>query len=426
MIIFYYKFLMGNTQSQQPQPRRIIKKPLQKPLQRPLQKSVPSVKMEVPQTSQPQVFVRPPTKQVGDLMPRPQATKLENANIMNVNDRVEQFKRNMKEEEANFLGNLEKAKEQFYKKQKTQEQQFQDELSEFEKRYNPFRILHLDYNATEDDVKKAYKKFSLKYHPDRPNGNGKKFMMVSQAYVYLMQKIKEMRGNSSHKELRDNAKRYFEEMEQKRQEMHIEDRPEDVMEIGEKNFDADKFNKIFEKNRMPTQWDRGYGDGWEDEKEDNIVMNSKFTIDLFNQTFNDVKQKKMEKKGTQVMKIDAPEPQLLSNLGFEELGRGDIEDFTSGLTDNMNFTDYKAAYTKVNTIEYDERFNRGDYKNLDSLVRARDTQSFVVNEEDRAWMDRRAMMEKQQEEDRIGNMMAFDRMAEQYSSRANMHFIKNK
>jgi len=380
----------------------------------------------MPQTSQPQVFVRPPTKQVTDIMPRPTATKLENANIMNVNDRVEKFKTQMKEEEANFLGNLEKAKEQFYRKQKTQEQQFQDELLEFEKRYNPFRILHLDYNATEDDVKKAYKKFSLKYHPDRPNGNGKKFMMVSQAYVYLMQKIKDMQGNSGHKELRDNAKRYFEEMEQQRQERHIEDRPEDVMEVGEKNFDADKFNKIFEKNRMPTQWDKGYGDGWEDEKEENVVMNSKFTIDLFNQTFNDVKQKKMEKKGAQVMKIDAPAPQVLSNLGFEELGQGDIEDFTSGLTDNMNFTDYKAAYTKANTIEYDERFNRGDYKNLDSLVRARDTQNFAVNEEDKAWMQRREMLEKQQEEERINNMMAFDRMAEQYSSRANMHFIKNK
>jgi len=422
---------MGNQQSQQPLPqRRVVRKPIQKqnPVQKQNQnmKKPENVRNNIQQTSQPQVFVRPPTKQVGDLMPRPQATKLENANIMNVNDRVEKFKTQMKEEESNFLGNLEKAKEQFYKKQKTKEQQFQDELGEFEKKYNPFRILHLDYNATEDDVKKAYKKFSLKYHPDRPNGNSKKFMMVSQAYVYLMQKIKEMQGNSSHKELRDNAKRYFEEMEQQRQEIHIEDRPKDVMEVGEKNFDADKFNKIFEKNRIPTQWDRGYGDGWEDEKEDNMVMNSKFTIDLFNQTFNDLKHKKLEKKGTQIMKVDAPAPQVLSNLGFEELGQGDIEDFTSGLTDNMNFTDYKAAYTKVNTIEYDERFNRGDYKNLDSLVRARDTQSFVVNEEDKAWMQRREMLEKQQEEDRINNMMAFDRMAEQYSSRANMHFIKNK
>jgi curved DNA-binding protein CbpA len=359
-------------------------------------------------------------------MPRPESVKLDNANIMNVNDRVEQFKRNLKEEESSFLGDLEKAKEKFYKKQKTKEQQFQDELGDFEKKYNPFRILHLDYNAKEEDVKKAYKKFSLKYHPDRPNGNAKKFMMVSQAYVYLMQKIKEMRGNSNHMEMRDNAKKYFEEMDERRGECRLEGGAEDVMEVGEKNFNPDKFNKIFEKNKMPTQWDKGYGDGWEDEPEDNVVMNSKFTIDLFNQTFNDIKTKKMEKKGQQVMKIDAPEAQLLSNLGFEELGQGDINDFTSGLTDGMSFTDYKAAYTNKNMLEYDERFNRGDYKNLDSLVRARDTQNFSVNEEDKAWLERREMYEKQQEDDRMKNMIAFDRMAEQYSSRANMHFIKNK
>ena len=85
---------------------------------------------------------------------------------------------------------LEKQKESFYQKQKSKQSQFDKELEEFEMKYNPFRILHLDYNATEDDVKKAYRRFSLKYHPDKPGGNAKKFMMITQAYVYLLQKIK--------------------------------------------------------------------------------------------------------------------------------------------------------------------------------------------------------------------------------------------
>jgi hypothetical protein len=209
----------------------------------------------------------------------------------------------------------------------------------------------------------------------------------------------------------------------------IEDQLEDQMEIGEKkNFDQDKFNKIFEKNRMPTQYDKGYGNGWEEEThEENVVMNNKFTLDLFNQTFNEVKAKKLDKfKGNQVMKIDAPEPQLLSNLGYEELGQDSIEDFTSGVQENMNFVDYKAAYTKANVLEYDEKYNRGDYKNLDSLVRARDTQSFTVSSDDRDWIQRQEQYEKQREQKRIDNMMAFDRMAEVYSNRANQHFIKNK
>ena len=427
---------MGNQPSQPP--KRNMKKPvMRRPIQQlPVQSQPQPQQAPIQQPEQifaySQNLVQPPSRSFDTLMVRPESTKIA-PNLMNVNDKIEQFKREQKQEEASFLENLEKAKEQFYKKQKTKEEYFQDELKEFEKNYNPFRILHLDYNATEDDVKKAYRKFSLKYHPDRPEGNAKKFMMVSQAYIYLMQKIKEMQGNHGHNDLRNNAKKYFEEMEEKRKvhkasKAEIEDLIEDQMEISEKNFDQDKFNKIFEKNRMPTQYDKGYGNGWEDEtNEENVVMNHKFTLDLFNQTFNEVKAKKFDKfKGNQVMKIDAPEPQLLSNLAYEELGQDNIEDFTSGVQENMNFVDYKAAYTKANVLEYDEKYNRGDYKNLDSLVRARDTQSFTVSSEDRDWIQRQEQYEKQREQKRIDNMMAFDRMAEVYSNRANQHFIKNK
>ena len=425
---------MGNQPSQQT-PKRNMKKPIMRrpiqqfPAQFPVFQTQPVHTPPPPEQifAYPQNLVTPPSRDLGALMVRPESTKIA-PNLMNVNDKIEQFKKEQKNEEASFLQNLEKAKEQFYKKQKTKEEYFQDELKEFEKNFNPFRILHLDYNATEDDVKKAYRKFSLKYHPDRPDGNAKKFMMVSQAYIYLTHKLKEMQGNHGHNDLRNNAKKYFEEMEEKRK-VHKDDLIEDQMEIGEKkNFDQDKFNKIFEKNRMPTQYDKGYGNGWEDEThEENVVMNNKFTLDLFNQTFNEVKAKKFDKfKGNQVMKIDAPEPQLLSNLGYEELGQDSIEDFTSGVQENMNYVDYKAAYTKANVLEYDEKYNRGDYKNLDSLVRARDTQSFTVSSDDREWIQRQDQYDKQREQKRIDNMMAFDRMAEVYSNRANQHFIKNK
>jgi curved DNA-binding protein CbpA len=428
---------MGNQPSQPPKrnmKNSVIRRPTQ---QFPAQQQFPKLPPQPPPPPEqifayPQNLVTPPSRSFDTLMVRPESTKIA-PNLMNVNDKIEQFKREQKQEESSFLQNLEKAKEQFYKKQKTKEEYFQDELKEFEKNYNPFRILHLDYNATEDDVKKAYRKFSLKYHPDRPEGNAKKFMMVSQAYIYLTQKLKEMQGNHGHNDLRNNAKKYFEEMEEKRKvnkaaKTEIEDLIEDQMEISEKNFDQDKFNKIFEKNRMPTQYDKGYGNGWEEEThEENVVMNNKFTLDLFNQTFNEVKAKKLEKfKGNQVMKIDAPEPQLLSNLAYEELGQDSIEDFTSGVRENMNFVDYKAAYTKANVLEYDEKYNRGDYKNLDSLVRARDTQSFTVSSDDREWIQRQEQYEKQREQKRIDNMLAFDRMAEVYSNRANQHFIKNK
>jgi len=423
----------NNPPSQRPNPR-----PNPRPSPKPQTGPNPDL---LKQVAHPMQFVPPPKRDAMALMDRPQSTKgnLTDADMMNINQRMEEFKNSQKTEEKEFLQNLEKQKESFYEKQKSKQSQFEKELEDFELKYNPFRILHLDYNATEQDVKKAYRRFSLKYHPDKPGGNAKKFIMITQAYVYLLQKIKEMTGNKSHHEMQQDAKKYFEEMEEKRQEMkrqrdtegnQIENGDDDVMEISsDKNFNPDKFNKIFEKNRMPSQWDKGYGGDWgEDDKEDDkVVMNKKFSMDLFNSMFEEQKKKKIEKKPErQIMIIDDPQPQLLSNLQFEELGQGDIEDFTSGHTNSMQFTDYKAAYTRANVLEYDEKFKRGDFKNLDHLVNERSKANFEMSNEDKQWLNKREMMIKKQEEERLQNMMAFDRMAEQYSQRANMCFIKNK
>ena len=349
---------------------------------------------------------------------------------MNINDRMEEFKQTQKKTEDEFLKTIEKEKETFYDKHKKNESHFQAELKEFELKYNPFRILHLDYDATEDEIKKAYRKFSLKYHPDKPTGDAKKFMMITQAYVYLLQKIKEMTGNKSHSEMQKEAQNYFEDMEKQKKERNphssSSEKANDLgrMEIGEKNFNVDQFNKIFENNKLPSMWDKGYGGDWGDDsdKEEEVVMNKKFSMDVFNSAFDEQKRKKIEKKPErQIMIIEEPQPQLLNNLGFEELGQGDINDFT-----DMNFTDYKMAYTKNNILEYDDKFNRGDYKNIDHLVRERTNTNFETTLEEKDKIRRRELLEKKKEEDRILNMMNFDRIADEYAKRTNQFFIKNK
>ena len=48
-----------------------------------------------------------------------------------------------------------------------------------------YEDLELTKNATEDEIRKAYKKLSLKYHPDKPGGSQEHFVRIQKAYTVL-------------------------------------------------------------------------------------------------------------------------------------------------------------------------------------------------------------------------------------------------
>jgi len=44
-----------------------------------------------------------------------------------------------------------------------------------------YKVLNINKNASSDEIKKAYRKLSLQFHPDKPTGDSEKFKNINEA-----------------------------------------------------------------------------------------------------------------------------------------------------------------------------------------------------------------------------------------------------
>ena len=48
-----------------------------------------------------------------------------------------------------------------------------------------YNVLGINKNASQDEIKKTYRKLSLKHHPDRKGGSADAFKKINEAYEVL-------------------------------------------------------------------------------------------------------------------------------------------------------------------------------------------------------------------------------------------------
>ncbi len=60
---------------------------------------------------------------------------------------------------------------------------------------NPYTTLGLESNASDDEIKKAYRRLAKEHHPDRTQGDDSKFKEVAEAYETLSDPIKKSQWN---------------------------------------------------------------------------------------------------------------------------------------------------------------------------------------------------------------------------------------
>jgi curved DNA-binding protein CbpA len=280
----------------------------------------------------------------------------------------------------------------------------QQEQKTQKQKLDPYKILGISKNFDETSLKKAYLKKAMKTHPDR-GGTPEAFQQVSIAYTVLLKKIKDMKNNHSHHELRDNAKQYMGEQQGIRN-VNLSD-----------NFDQDVFNKIYEENKIKDVYDEGYG-SWMNrnqlsDNEPKRMFSGEFNKNMFNNEFEKYKAEQSQKMGTQMVKYNEPQVDI-SYKGKSQimsLGQGKVEDFSGESGNGLAFRDYKDAFTNSCLIHTSNVNIRKRAKNINDVEQQRSNLSYQVTPSEYQRQQLQKAQKDQEEQQRLLRLQSNDQRA---------------
>lgn len=115
---------------------------------------------------------------------------------------------------------------------------------------DPYKILGLDPIATDEDVKKAYRKLAMEHHPDRNNGDDIKFKEIAEAYEILNNPKKKAQWQAHHN-----------------------------FSSGSYQFDEQFYEDFLKKQGFSDMFNTRYGQGTQSSKSVNITAQVQISLD---------------------------------------------------------------------------------------------------------------------------------------------------
>ena len=338
----------------------------------------------------------------------------------NFNDEVSKYKKNINTERNEFEKSEKERRKIFENNEKIKTEFLNNEIKKFETEYNPWLILDLnddDYNI--NNIKKAYKKKALKYHPDKAGKQYEdKFQLITQSYIYLLGKAEEFDSINKKMSVEVDNIDYID---------NIYDSVENIY-IDKDKFDLNQFNKIFDKYKIPNTFDKGYGDLMKEDikkNDDEEIFGKKFNSDIFNAHFDNIKNKK---HSTDIIQFQEPEALDSSNNNLNQsfLGVNSLDDFGSMNSSNLSYTDYKKAHVDETLLIDINKVKYKTYKSIDQLESDRSNISYTPTHEDKI---RYEYLERKKIEDNkriLEEQKKYDNMVKKQYNKLNQRLIIHK